>query len=110
MFIIVTNYLIPKGFRGLTIFPFVFLRNQCDVSNPILINHEKIHVRQQKELLILPFFIWYIFEYFIWLMILKDRKLAYKNISFEKEAYDNENNPNYLAERKFFIFLKYLKL
>lgn len=108
MLIIVTKYLIPKGYRGLTIFPFVFLRNKKEVTNAVLINHEKIHIRQQLELLILPFFVWYGIEFLIRLLILKDKKQAYMNISFEKEAYQNENNTNYIKERDFYRFIKYL--
>ena len=110
MFIIVTKYLIPKGFRGITIFPFVLLRNQTDVSNLIILNHERIHIRQQLELLILPFFIWYGVEFLIRLLILKDKIQAYRNISFENEAYLNENNLTYLSNRKLFSFMKYFRL
>ena len=110
MFIIVTKYLIPKGFRGITIFPFVLLRNQTDVSNLIILNHERIHIRQQLELLILPFFIWYGVEFLIRLLISKDKIQAYRNISFEKEAYHNENNLTYLSNRKLFSFMKYFRL
>lgn len=108
MFIIVTKYLIPKGYRGLTIFPFVFLRNKTEVTNSVLINHEKIHIRQQLELLILPFFVWYGLEFLVRLIILRNRKEAYLAICFEKEAYQNENNTNYIKERDFYRFLRYL--
>ena len=38
----------------------------------------------------------------------KNHELAYKNISFEKEAYKNEQDLNYLESRKTVAFLKYL--
>ncbi len=110
MFVIVSRYLIPKGFRGMTIFPFIIVSEKGLKQNPVFINHEKIHIRQQLELLILPFFIWYGIEYLIRLLILKDRKQAYRNICFEKEAYKNESNLNYLSKRKFFLFIKHLSL
>ncbi|MGK0254765.1 MAG: hypothetical protein ACI9OE_002275, partial [Mariniflexile sp.] len=34
--------------------------------------------------------------------------LAYRNISFEREAYANEMYLDYLKQRKFWSFLKYL--
>ena len=34
--------------------------------------------------------------------------MAYEKISFEQEAYRNENSSNYLKNRKFWEFLKYL--
>ena len=108
MFLIVSKYLIPKGFRGLTLFPFVIIRNFADKDNKVLIHHEKIHIRQQLELLILPFFLLYFLEYFIGLLQFKDRNKAYRNISFEREAYQNESNLDYLQTRSFWKFRKYI--
>ena len=74
-----------------------------------MINHEKIHLRQQLELLIFPFFIWYGIEYVINLMHYKDSNLAYLNISFEREAYLYENDFTYLNKRSFWAFTNFLK-
>lgn len=110
MFLIVTRYLIPKGYRGLTAFPFVFVKYRVDKENLIFINHEKIHLRQQLELLLVPFFIWYFLEYLVRLIQHRNADLAYRNISFEREAYSNEANLEYLKHRSFFRFLNYLTL
>lgn len=108
MFLIVSKYLIPKGYRGLTLFPFVIIRNFLDKENKVLLNHERIHIRQQLELLILPFFVLYFLEYLIRLVQFKDRNKAYRNISFEREAYDNERNLDYLKTRPFWKFKNYI--
>jgi hypothetical protein len=108
MFLIVTKYLIPKGYRGLTVFPFVFVKYGLDKENSVFINHERIHLRQQLELLIIPFFIWYFLEFFLRLIQYKNTDLAYRNISFEREAYANENNIDFLKQRSFWEFLKYI--
>jgi DMSO/TMAO reductase YedYZ heme-binding membrane subunit len=110
MFVIVAKYLIPKGYRGLTLFPFVFIKYALDSKNKVLINHEKIHLRQQLELLVLPFFVWYFVEYAVRLLQYKNANLAYRNISFEREAYANEINLSYLETRTYFSFLKYLQV
>lgn len=109
MILIVFKYLTPRGFRGLTFYPFVFLADKDDKLNKVFINHEKIHIRQQLELLILPFYLWYFTEYLFRLIQYKDRKGAYFNISFEREAYKNEKDLNYLKQRSFWRFLKYVK-
>ncbi|MEG1200098.1 MAG: hypothetical protein RSD53_11940, partial [Algoriella sp.] len=70
-------------------------------ENKTLINHETIHIIQQVELLVIPFYIWYLTEYLFRLIQYKNQHKAYRNISFEREAYANEKNPNYLKERKF---------
>ncbi|MDR7372781.1 hypothetical protein [Flavobacterium aquidurense] len=110
MFLIVAKYLIPKGYRGMAVFPFVVIKYDFDKTNETFVNHEKIHLRQQLEMLILPFFIWYFLEYLIRLIQYKNKDLAYRNISFEREAYSNESDINYLKNRSFFQFLKYMTL
>lgn len=107
MFIVVTKYLIPKGYRGLTIFPFVLLRSKNDLLDKTLLNHKKIHICQQLELLIIPFFVWYGLEFLIRLVILMNGKEAYRAICFEREAYQNDTDENYIGKRLFWGFLNY---
>lgn len=97
---------------GMAIFPFVFLKKSYvdRVSKPNLestINHECIHLRQQAELLVLFFYVWYFLEYFIRRILTGNHNTAYRNICFEKEAYQNEYNMDYLKTRKFWSFIKY---
>ena len=108
MFLIVSKYLIPKGYRGLTLFPFVIIRDFLDKENKVLLNHEKIHIRQQLELLILPFFLLYFLEYLLRLIQYRNKNTAYRNISFEREAYANERNLDYLKARSFWKFKNYI--
>ena len=105
MIIIVSKFLIPKGFRGITLFPFILVSEPTLKQNDVFINHEKIHIRQQIELLIVPFFIWYGIEFLIKWYTFKEKNLAYRNISFECEAYQNEKDLAYLKERSFWRFL-----
>lgn len=107
MFLIVSKYLIPKGYSGMTVFPFIILKSKHYKYNKTTINHEKIHIRQQLELLILPFYIWYFLDFFIKFLKYKNFDKAYKNIIFEREAYTNEKNLNYLKSRSFWVFLRY---
>jgi len=108
MILIVFKYLTPKGFRGLTFFPFVILTDKNDALDKVCINHERIHLRQQLELLILPFYVWYGIEFLIKWFQYKDKNTAYRNISFEREAYKNEKELSYLKSRSFWKFLKYI--
>ena len=105
MIIICQRLLKNTKISGITLFPFIFLRKKEYRQNKILINHEKIHIRQQLELLIIPFYIWYLSEYYIKYLKYKNPELAYRNISFEREAYDNDQNLNYLKKRKFWSFI-----
>lgn len=87
--IIIKNKFIPfKGYKAITIWPFIFVKS--DLSN-VDLNHEKIHGKQQLELLILPFYLIYFVEW-----IFK----GCRKISFEKEAYKHEGDLEYLKTRK----------
>lgn len=99
----------PKGYTGITIFPFVFLKHRALKDDKVLVNHEKIHLRQQIELLIIPFYILYFFEFLIRFLQYKSWYIAYRNISFEREAYQNQTNLYYLNRRSFWQFLKYFR-
>ena len=108
MFLIVTKYLIPKGYRGLAVFPFVFVKQALDKKNEVFVNHERIHLRQQLELLVFPFFLWYFLEFLVRLIQYKEMDLAYRNISFEREAYAKEKDIDYLNNRFLWRFLEYV--
>ena len=95
---------IPRVNRAMSLFPFVLVRK--GMSNPVLIQHERIHLVQQLELLILPFYLWYLAEYLWHRLKGKNHMDAYMAISFEREAYQYERDPNYLANRPFWAFIK----
>lgn len=102
------NFLTFNFANAIALFPFVIIKMDDKLVNKTMINHEKIHLRQQLELLIIGFYILYIVEFFIHYLRLRNRVKAYLNISFEREAYSNEENPEYLKFRKNWSFLKYL--
>ncbi|MEY8848050.1 hypothetical protein AB9K26_04505 [Psychroserpens sp. XS_ASV72] len=105
----VFKHIVPKGYRGITIFPFIFLKQSVSKKDLVLINHEKIHLQQQIELLILPFYIWYVLEFLYFYLKSFNWNKAYQQISFEREAYSNEKDLNYLKSRSLWSFLKYVK-
>ncbi|APY10233.1 hypothetical protein BWZ22_02830 [Seonamhaeicola sp. S2-3] len=107
--ILISKYLVPKGYLGLTLFPFVFLKASHLKLNKVLINHERIHLRQQLELVIIPFYLIYVLEFSVRLIQYKKWHLAYRNISFEREAFSKEYDLDYLKNRSFWAFLKYLR-
>ncbi|RKR15362.1 hypothetical protein CLV91_1447 [Maribacter vaceletii] len=106
--ILIFKHFFYKNYVGLSLWPFIILKDTTLKEDIVLINHEKIHLKQQQELLILPFYIWYITEWLLRSVFYLNTYKAYQNISFEREAYYNENNLDYLNQRKFFSFIKYL--
>jgi hypothetical protein len=94
---------------AIALWPIIVFRNQRIKENRMILNHEKIHHRQQLECLILPFYLIYFLEYFIYLCKYKFKhQQAYMSISFEKEAYDHQDNFSYLSFRKPYSHFKYL--
>jgi len=91
---------------GMAIFPFILLKSARLKNDPEIINHEKIHLRQQLELLILPFYVLYLFNYLINVFRYRNHDLAYRNIIFEKEAYDSESDLNYLKNGAWYGWIK----
>ena len=106
--VLVFKHFFRRNYVGLTLWPFIFVKEDTLKKDVILINHEKIHLKQQRELLILPFYIWYICEWLFRTLLYLNSYRAYQNISFEREAYANENNLDYVQNRKTFSFLKYI--
>jgi hypothetical protein len=108
-----TWWFFPKQVVGMTIFPFIFIDRNW--ANKVTIQtyketiiHESIHIRQQLELFIIPFYFWYGIEFLIrWI---SGNKNAYSSLCFEQEANTNEWNSMYLKKRRFWAFIKYLKV
>ena len=127
----VINNIIPfEGFVAITVWPFVFVRkSEEDKYDSVADNHEHIHGEQQQEmlgagaliggllimltgslwfLLLVPvYFWWYLIEYALRSMFGTGN--AYRNISFEREAYANEKDFDYNSNRSPFAWLKYMK-
>lgn len=95
-----------KGYSAITLYPFGVYAHSKDLSERI-IRHEGIHWKQQKEMLCIPFYIWYGVEYFVKLFKY-GKKGAYYNLSFEREAYQNDTSKTYVQTRRPFTWVKYI--
>ena len=100
--------IVPRGYRAITLWPFgIYVSEDRYIQNKRILNHEKIHWKQQKEMLGIFFYLWYFVEWII-RIITPPWNTAYKDISFEGEAKKNEHSSSYLSIRKFFAWLKYI--
>jgi hypothetical protein len=131
------NIFVPfKGFKCMTIWPFMFVR--MEYKNKVSVvdeTHENIHGVQQQEMMtiiaLLTFFLafmgvlsywwiitaplWYFafygLEYVVRLFMYHfDANMAYRNISFEQEAFLHENVEAYVKSRVAFASFKYLRM
>ncbi len=103
-----TNLLSFGKANAITIFPIIFLKYGSFKDNRALIRHERIHLRQALELGIVLFYLWYLCEFVIRFVRLRDFDQAYLSISFEREAYRHEEDPDYLSKRKIWAFWHHL--
>jgi hypothetical protein len=106
--ILILPFIFVKNYVGLTIWPFIVLREDRLKEDHVLLNHERIHLRQQLEMFIIPFYLWYLLEWSVRCCMYRNAYLAYQNLSFEREAYLNEDDLNYLSSRNPYSFIKYL--
>lgn len=93
-----------KGYKAINLFGIVFVRKGVEMTAKDL-NHEAIHTAQMKEMLYLLFYVWYVVE---WIVRLFMKGNAYRNISFERETYAHEREPEYLSSRKPYSWTNYL--
>lgn len=108
MIVLVNRFILPKHISGVALWPFVIIKESHLKVDAVFMNHERIHLRQQLELLVLPFYLWYGVEYVIRLLYCRNRHTAYRSICFEREAYEKEGSVLYLRQRRFWSFLRYL--
>lgn len=97
---IIYNNVIPfKGFAAMNLFGVIFARKSTKPLPERTLNHEAIHTAQMKELLWVGFYLCYLAE---WVVRLFMKGNAYRNISFEKEAYAHQGAKRYLTTRRHF--------
>lgn len=80
---------IPFGANAISLMPFgIFIKKG--------LNHENIHAKQQKEMLYIFFYIFYLIEYAVKIVL-------YLNVNKA-----NQRDLNYTEKRKFCKWIKYL--
>ena len=93
---VMKRLLLGQSFLAICLCGFVFARRPL---NAVELNHERIHAAQQKELLYLPFFLWYLLEWLVLWIKYRERMEAYYHIRLEKEAYKHQSDLSYLMRR-----------
>lgn len=92
---------LKKDYYAICLFGFIL---SVRPLNAVETNHESIHAAQQKELLYVPFFIWYGIEWLVLYLKYRDATKAYFHIRFEEEAYAHQSDLSYLKTRKHYRY------
>lgn len=61
-------------------------------------------------MLFIFFYLWYGIEYIIIRLFHAKQNDAYRDVSFEEEAHNNDDNQNYLLVRKHYAWWKYIRI
>ena len=102
---IIRNHILPpRHYDAINIMGLLFCHKDIVLTKE-LVRHELIHTRQMRETLFVGFYLWYILE---WLIRLPLKGNAYLHISFEREAYEHMDEPDYLLRRRPYAWFKYL--
>jgi hypothetical protein len=105
--------LIGLGDSGMAIgfYPVIFVRPDLK-KHPVyeeLLRHEMIHMRQERELLVVGAWLLFGVEYLYARYIKKlDKRQAYYFTAMEQEAHRNAMKSDYLEKRKLFAIFKYI--
>ena len=104
---IINNKIIPFGrdFLAINLFGIIFAKGYLD---PETRNHEYIHTLQQREMLFVGFYIWYLIEWIIRLIQYRGYTRGYQHISFEREAYLKQSDLTYADRRTRYAWRRYL--
>ena len=121
------NKLIPfKGYFAICLFGTIYIRdfNKNRFVSQTTINHEGIHLCQMEDFikninnstfkLTVAGCVFYIIYFIEWLIKLLfsvftlGKVKAYRSISFEQEAYNNQSDLEYQTTRKPFSWTKYI--
>ena len=102
---VVLSKLSPIDIWAISLGLFVFCRGEMSEETK---NHETIHYRQWVELLFIGFLILYPLFWIVGLIKYRNGAYAYRMIPFEQEAYENDQNLDYLDNRKLYSWVKYV--
>ena len=102
---VLLSYVAPINIWAISLGLFVFCRGEMSEETK---NHETIHYRQWVELLFVGFLILYPLFWIVGLIKYRNGAHAYRMIPFEREAYENDQNLNYLDNRKLYSWVKYV--
>ena len=99
---IVRRWLLGSNYYAICLFGLILAARPLSA---IELNHERIHAAQQRELLWLPFFMWYGVEWLWYFIRFRNGEKAYFHIRFEQEAYRHQSDLSYLRNRQRYGYL-----
>lgn len=102
---LIYNKFFPFGnFYATNIFGLIFCRSDKGRLSEVQKNHEYIHTLQQREMLFVGFIVWYVVEWCWRYVKCHNFMKAYRDLYFEREAYQMEHDLDYHHHRRHFAW------
>jgi len=87
---VIYNSIIPfRGFVAINLCGVIFARKEYKPLGQSVLKHEAVHTMQMQRDGYVHFYAKYLLEYLRGLVKYKNTYLAYRNVSYEVEAYNN---------------------
>lgn len=102
----IISKLAPIDIWAISLCGLVFCRGSL---SPRVKRHETIHFQQQLEMLFAAQIILYVAFWLLGLVRYRNGSVAYYENPFEREAYENDADEEYLASRPRFAWVKYIR-
>ena len=102
---VLLSYLAPIDIWAISLGCWVWCRGTLSEATR---RHETTHFQQQIELLFVGFYVLYLAFWLYGLIKYRNGKKAYRESPFEREAYRNEVDVDYLASRPRFGWVKHI--
>ena len=103
---ILLSKIVPIDVYALSFGVFVWCRGLLSSRTK---NHETIHYKQQLEMLFIFQWVLYGLFHIVGLIRYRNGQEAYYKNPFEREAYNNDINLNYLDSRKPYAWVEYIR-
>jgi hypothetical protein len=91
---------LARNYRGMVLGRTILFKGAESEVSQTLLRHELIHQEQIDRHGIARFYLIYLRDYFINLYRLRDHDAAYRNIPFEKEAFERESEAGKNDDRR----------
>ncbi len=102
--VIIRCRLVPKDYC-VNILGTIWTRDTSWIDR-YMVNHERIHTAQQKEMLFIFFYVAYVMELLWRFLQHRNWKKAYMSVSFEREAYGHSKDLGYLKRRRHYAWCR----
>jgi hypothetical protein len=100
------SYLAPINIHAISFGVWVWCRSKLSEATR---RHEATHFQQQLEMLFVGQWLLYL-AFWLWGLIkYRDGKKAYRESPFEREAYRNETDQEYLSSRPRYNWVRYIR-